>query len=87
MFAAEKLDGVSVCTWNNGHALTTIAALKAYVNVLCEKPLAVNSEEAEHMVAAAREANKLLMVGFVRRFAENAKVVKQLIEQGGLGDI
>ena len=53
MFKEVELDGVSVCTWNNGHAPATIAALKAGVNVLCEKPLALNAQEAQAMVDVA----------------------------------
>lgn len=87
MLKNEELDGVSVCTWNNGHAPCSIAALKAGVNVLCEKPLAMNAQEAEEMVKTAKEAGKLLMVGFVRRFGENTRLLKQLIDQGELGDI
>lgn len=87
MLKNEELDGVSVCTWNNGHAPCSIAALKAGVNVLCEKPLAMNAQEAEEMVKTAKEANKLLMVGFVRRFGENTRMLKQFIDQGELGEI
>jgi len=87
MFKEVELDGVSVCTWNNGHAPATIAALKAGVNVLCEKPLALNAQEAQAMVDTAENTGKLLMVGFVRRFGENAQFLKSIIEQGELGKI
>ena len=47
MLAKENLDAVSVCTWNAEHKNATIAALKAGANVICEKPMAMNTEEAE----------------------------------------
>mgnify|MGYP000858033137 CR=1 FL=1 len=87
MLAAEQLDAVSVCTWNNVHAAAAIAALQAGVNVLCEKPMAMNAEEAEAMIRAEKESGKLLMIGFVRRFGENTEFAKRLIGSGKLGEI
>lgn len=87
MLKMEELDAVSVTTWNNGHAPVSIAALKAGKNVLCEKPLAMNTEQAKEMVKTAEENNKLLMVGFVRRFESNAKYIKSAIEKGDLGEV
>ena len=87
MLEKEEIDGVSICTWNNVHAPATMAALNAGVNVLCEKPLALNTKEAEEMVEVARKNGRLLMVGFVRRFGLNTKVLKNRIEQGELGQI
>lgn len=87
MLAKEDLDAVSVCTWNNGHAPASIAALNAGVNVLCEKPMAMNTQEAEAMIEAEKKSGKLLMIGFVRRFGENTKFSKELIDSGKMGDI
>lgn len=87
MLAAEKLDMVSVCTWNNAHAECTIAALEAGCNVLCEKPMAMNAAQAMEMKAAAEKAGKLLMIGFVRRHGQDAEKALSLISQGYLGDI
>jgi Predicted dehydrogenases and related proteins len=87
MLKMKDIDAVSVTTWNNVHAPAAIAALKAGKNVLCEKPLALNAAQAEEMVAAAKESGKLLMVGFCRRFGENARALKNFIESGELGKI
>ena len=85
--AVPELDAVSVCTWNNEHAPCTIAALKAGKHVLCEKPMAMNSKEAMAMKAAAEKAGKLLMIGFVRRHGNDAKLVKDFVDNGHFGDI
>ncbi len=45
---------MSVCTWNCAHAEVTIAALDAGIHVLCEKPMAMNAQEARAMQEAAR---------------------------------
>lgn len=82
-----QLDAVSICTWNSQHAPCTIAALKAGKNVLCEKPMALNTIEAKEMEAAARESGKLLMIGFVRRYGNDCRIVKDFIDNGVFGDL
>ncbi len=82
-----ELDAVSVCTWNSQHAPCTIAALKAGKNVLCEKPMALNAKEALEMQSAARESGKLLMVGFVRRYGNDCRIIKDFIDNGYFGDM
>ncbi|WP_312692808.1 Gfo/Idh/MocA family protein [Caproiciproducens sp.] len=87
MLKMEEIQAVSVTTWNNAHAEVSIAALKAGKDVLCEKPLSMNAAEAQKMVETAKETGHLLMVGFVRRFGENAQVLKEFIDKGELGNI
>ena len=82
-----EIDACSVCTWNSAHAPCTIAALNAGKDVLCEKPMAMNAKEALKMKAAADKAGKLLMIGFVRRHGNDAKVVRDFIDAGQFGDI
>ncbi len=85
--ALPEIDIVSVCTWNSAHAECTIAALNAGKNVLCEKPMAMNTAEAEKMLEAAKKNNKLLQIGFVRRYGNDADVMKDFIDAGYFGDI
>jgi len=87
MLAREDLDAISVSTWNNAHSAVSIAALDAGVNVLCEKPMALNANDAESMIKAEKKSGKLLMIGFVLRFSEKVEYAKQLLEQGKLGKI
>ncbi len=87
MAALPELDAVSVCTWNCAHASCTIAALKAGKHVLCEKPMAMNADEAAAMLEAAKESGKLLMIGFVRRFGNDMAMLREFIEAGSLGDL
>lgn len=82
-----ELDAADVCTWNCNHAKCSIAASKAGLHVLCEKPMATSAEEAEEMLAAAKEAGKLLMVEFSMRFGNNALITKDYIDKGFMGDI
>jgi len=87
MVKLPELDAVSVCTWNSAHAECTIAALEAGKHVLCEKPMAMNTKEAEAMKAAADKAGKLLMIGFVRRYGNDCALLKDFIDAGQFGEI
>jgi len=83
----SELDAVSVCTWNNSHAECAIAALNRGKHVLCEKPPAVTVGQAAAMKEAADRNGKLLMFGFVRRFGNDYRILKDLIGGGFLGEI
>ncbi|MCP3739630.1 Gfo/Idh/MocA family protein [Rossellomorea sp. BNER] len=83
----DKVDAVSICTWNNTHADITIKALNSGKHVLVEKPLSKNVEEALRIEEAVGKSNKKLQVGFVRRFGTNTKVLKSFIDKGKLGEI
>lgn len=87
MLALKEIDAVSVCTWNSSHAPCTIAALNAGKHVLCEKPMAINAAEGQAMKEAADKNNKLLMIGFVRRFGEDCLLVEDLAQSGEIGEI
>ena len=82
-----EIDLVSVCTWNNAHAPASIAALNAGKHVLCEKPMAMNAKEAKEMQAAAEKNKRILQVGFVRRFGNDAAVIRDFKESGNLGEL
>ncbi len=82
-----ELDAVSICTWNSAHAPCAIMALDAGKHVLCEKPMATTLEEAIAMQEAAKRNDRLLMIGFVRRFGRDCHVVQDLIGQDALGEL
>ena len=82
-----EVDAVSVATPNNVHMQLTVDALKAGKHVLCEKPLAMNAEEAKAMCRAARESKKILQVALQMRFGGGARFLKDYIEHGHMGDI
>jgi predicted dehydrogenase len=60
-------DAVSISTYTEHHAPMALEALAAGAHVFCEKPLADSLEAAERVVAAARKANKALLVGYILR--------------------
>jgi len=72
---------------NNMHAAPSIAAVEAGKHILCEKPLAMDTEEARRMYEAAEKAGVKHMVGFNYRFVPALTLAKKLIEEGYLGKI
>ena len=72
---------------NNMHAAPSIAAAEAGKNVLCEKPLAMDTKEAAKMYKAAEKAGVKHMVGFNYRFVPALTLARKLIKEGYLGEI
>ncbi|MFW5846214.1 MAG: Gfo/Idh/MocA family protein [Planctomycetota bacterium] len=87
MLEAERPDVVSIATPNKLHRPLTIAALEAGAHVLCEKPMAMNAQEAEEMLAVARRTGRRLMINFSFRFSGAAWGMKQVAASGRLGEI
>lgn len=87
LLARDDIDAVSVCVPNFLHAPVAIAAFERGMHVLCEKPLARTSAEAETMVRAAIKANRVLKVVFNHRVRGDIQVLKQAIDEGKIGDI
>jgi predicted dehydrogenase len=65
--ATLRPDAVAICAYTEHHAPMALEALKAGAHVFCEKPLADTLEAAESIVAAAREAGRALLIGYILR--------------------
>lgn len=87
MLANEKLDAVSICTYNATHAECAIDSMRAGVNVLLEKPMCVTLEEAIEICKAEKETGMLISIGFQPRLDPNMKMVKNIVQSGILGHI
>ena len=87
LLSDDTIDAVSVCTWNNGHAESAIAASKAGKHVLCEKPMSITVAEALAMEEAAKASGKIFMMGFVNRFRIQSKIITNMREFGVFGEI
>lgn len=88
LLAQEKnIDVVVVCTPNGLHAKHTIKSLEAGCHVLCEKPMAINIEDAQQMITVAEKTSKKLFVVKQNRFNPPVAAVKKLIDEGRLGKI
>jgi predicted dehydrogenase len=87
LIARDDIDAVDICTPNNSHAEIAIAAAEAGKMILCEKPLALNPEEGEKMIAAVEKAGVVNTVWYNYRRAPAVTMAKQLIDEGRLGRI
>lgn len=82
-----SIDIVHVCTPNDSHSVITVAALESGKHVMCEKPMAKTTEQAREMIEAAKRTGKKLSIAYQNRFRNDSLYLKQLIEEGDLGDI
>lgn len=87
MLEKEDLDAVSVCTPNYAHMDPTIDALKAGINVMCEKPIAISADQGFKMAEAAKKTDKILQIGFCWRWSPAAQAIKRYIDDGAMGEI
>lgn len=85
--AEKNIDVIAVCTPNGLHAEHCIKALKAGVNVLCEKPMALTVKECGEMIKTAEKANKRLFVVKQNRFNPPVEAVKKLLDEDKLGKV
>ena len=78
---------VSVCSPDFYHAEQSVAALKAGKDVLCEKPMVLNAEEAKEIIRAVKETGRRFMVGQICRYTPGFVMAKQMIERGEIGEL
>ena len=83
----ETIDVVHVCTPNVAHCPITVAAFAAGKHVLCEKPMAHNTEDAKKMIDAWKASGKKFTIGYQNRFRHEVQMLKKCCERGELGDI
>ena len=82
---AADIDLIDICAPNDAHRDIALAAAKAGKMVLCEKPLAMNTAEAEEMTRAVEQAGVANMVWFNYRRVPAIALARQLIEEGRIG--
>ncbi|MFK7696232.1 Gfo/Idh/MocA family protein [Paenibacillus sp. HJGM_3] len=82
-----EIEAVSICTPNNVHASIAIDSLRAGKNVLCEKPAARTYAEALEMQKVQHETGKVLNIGVVNRFNTGVNRIRNMIQNGELGEI
>jgi predicted dehydrogenase len=87
LLADKAIDAVLVLAHNSEHCRITVDALNAGKHVLCEKPMAMNYEEAKKMIAARDKAGKVLTIGYQNRFRPDAMYLKELADEGEFGEI
>lgn len=87
MLADKDVDAVLVCSSTDTHADISIEAAKAGKHVFCEKPVDLTPEKVQAVIDAVAQAGVKLQVGFNRRFDHNFAHVKNLINDGKVGNL
>ncbi len=82
-----KLDYVDICLPTFLHAPAAVKALNMGYNVLCEKPMAIDTESAQAMCDAAKKNGRLLMIAHSRRFFPVFDNIRKILESGELGPV
>ena len=87
MLQDPDVDVVYVATPHMVHEENVVMAAKYGKNILCEKPFAVNRRQAEHMFAAAKEADVFIMEGLWSRFFPAWQEASRILKSGELGPL
>ncbi len=87
LFKSDIVDVIYIATPHDSHYELTLKALNHGKAVLCEKPMGINKKEVEQMVKAAKENKMFLMEGLWSRFNPAIQKVKQLVDQGEIGNL
>lgn len=87
LMADSTIDIIYVLTPNVSHCEITVAALEAGKHVLCEKPMAASTEDAEKMMDAWKKSGKIFTVGYQNRFRPDTQALKRLCDDGELGEV
>lgn len=85
MLAELKPDIVTIATESGKHAAIAIDCLKAGAHVICEKPMALSTADADAMIAAAKKADRKLAVCFQNRFNAPVQRLRAARDSGRLG--
>lgn len=87
LLADPEIEAVSVCVPNDLHKEIAVAAFDAGKNVMLEKPMAMSAAQGAEICAARDRVGKVLQMGMVTRQRDEAQVLKELIENGELGEV
>ena len=83
----DDIEAVTICTWSTVLASEAERALRAGKHVLVEKPMAETARRARELVELADKMGLTLAVGFITRFNPGFVRVRELVEEGRIGDV
>ena len=86
LLADPEIKAVLVCSSTDTHADMVIAAAEKGKHIFCEKPVDLTVAKVKKALAAAKKAGVTLQVGFNRRFDHNFRRVRDLVNQGAIGE-
>lgn len=81
----KELDYVDICLPTFLHAEYANRCMRAGLNVLCEKPMALTEAEGQSMLETSKQTGKRLMIAHSSRFLNQHQTLRKFIEEGSLG--
>ncbi|MCM3115366.1 Gfo/Idh/MocA family oxidoreductase [Neobacillus sp. MER 74] len=87
LLADPSIDAVYIPLPNHLHSEWTIKAMQSGKHVLCEKPFALDTNQAEEMIKASKRTNRVLAEGYMYRHHPRYAMIKEMIEEGKIGGI
>lgn len=87
LLAVEEINTVIIATPDQLHRNMVVDALNAGKHVMCEKPLALNKEDIDTIIAASKATDKKFMVGQICRFTPGFLKAKEIIDSGVIGEV
>ncbi|MGI6248743.1 MAG: Gfo/Idh/MocA family protein [Acutalibacteraceae bacterium] len=87
LVSREDIDVIDITAPSDAHKAIAIAAAQNGKHIFCEKPLALNLDDAREMLAEARKAGIKHQIGFNYRFAPAVRLMKDIIDSGKIGTI
>ncbi len=85
--AAPDIDAIVIATPPSGHKDLALAAIAGGKHVFIEKPVTLDHAEAVAIVAAARDASRVMMTGHILQFHPAYRKLKELVQAGALGRV
>ncbi|CAM4296423.1 Gfo/Idh/MocA family oxidoreductase [Paenibacillus phoenicis] len=83
----NNIEAVLIATPNDSHKEIAIRSMRAGKHVVCEKPVAMNTEELDDILAVAEETGKVFMVHQNRRWDPDFLIIRQLYQNRTIGEI
>lgn len=87
LFESGMVDAVIIATPHATHYGLARAALERNLHTLCEKPFVLESKQGYELLRIARERSLHLMVGYTYQFTRHARLARDMIRQGKIGDL
>ncbi|MHC4541333.1 MAG: Gfo/Idh/MocA family protein, partial [Planctomycetota bacterium] len=87
LVAREDIDAVLVATPDHWHVLTSIAAVKAGMDVYCEKPLSLTIRQARELADAVKRYGRIFQTGTQQRSWREFRFACELVRNGYIGEV
>ena len=87
LIADKSVDVIAITLPTPMHADVAVQALESGRHVICEKPMALRLRDCDRMIRAAAKAGRTLMIAQCVRFWPQYEKIKQIVDDGGVGDV